>query len=420
MKIAYVSNYLQGYHSHAGGAEKAIMQTAELAKAKGHDVFFITLPFDKMGRAKSGWKVYPVRTYESLVPVFSKYLEVLKWYVKQFDLLGYVAASRIFDIERPDVVHFGNFQFLTFGVVLAAKAHKIPVFLSVYDYWCFCPLTSLFDSSGNTCRRYHGARCLPCLPKTLRPVQWMLLVFRKRIFDRMLSWIDKFIVLSESSRDILSGYGLAQSKISVIRLPFEREDNRQDSAPVAGRYVLFMGWLQRRKGLHILLDAMKGVWKKHPGVKLVAVSQKAKWEEEYEKLIRAKLKDIPADKINMMTGQKQGSEISALIKHAEVVAVPEQWENMSPLIVIESMYFEKPVVASRLGGIPELIEHGKEGLLFSNGDSAGLAENVNSLLEDAGKARLLGKNARAKALGLFDPARIAGELDKEYSKWKKR
>lgn len=420
MKIAYVTNYLPGYHSHAGGAEKAIVQTAELAKSRGHDVFFMTLPFDKGRPAGSPWKVYQVRTYESLLPVFARYLEVIKWYIKQFDLMAFVAANRIFDIERPDAVHFGNFQFLTFGAVLAARMHKIPVYVSVYDYWYFCPLTSLFDASGRPCRRFHGTGCLPCLPKTLRPVQWMLLAFRKKIFDALLSWVDRFVVLSESSRGILEAYGIAGRKIRVMRLPFERKEACAPDAAVKGRYVLFMGWLQKRKGLHVLLDAMKELWKTFPDVKLVAVAQQAKWEEEYERFAAARLAECPAGKVVMIKGRKSGPEICSLIKNAEAVAVPEQWENMSPLIVIEAMYMEKPVVASRLGGIPELIEHEKEGLLFENGDARGLAAGIAEILGNPARGKSLGGAARAKASRIFDPAKLAGELDEEYSKWKKR
>ncbi|MFH1369302.1 MAG: glycosyltransferase family 4 protein [Elusimicrobiota bacterium] len=422
MKIAFIANYLRGYHSHAGGAEKAIQQTAELAQKKGNEVFFVTLPFDGEQDAESfSGAVYGVPVTETVFPFLKKYIEILKWYLSQFDPVSYFSILKLLKREKPDIVHLGNFQFLTFSAVSAAKKLGIPVILSVYDYWYFCPSTSLFDKKNRICRDFHGARCVGCLPSEFSIIQSALLFFRKMVFDRFLGKIDRFIALSWSSADIIRSYGIGKERIETIRLPFVRPEWRNwEPAGAGGEYILFTGWLQTRKGLHVLLDAMPKIWKRMPAIMLRVLAQKVKWEKDYEELIESKLKTLPADKIVFELGAKNKADVNGFIHGAAVVAVPEQWENMSPLIVIESMSLSKAVVASDIGGIPELVEHEKTGLLSKTGDASDLAENILRFLEDKQFADECGKRAKQKAMELFDPAAIADSINEEYLKWKKR
>lgn len=129
-----------------------------------------------------------------------------------------------------------------------------------------------------------------------------------------------------------------------------------------------------------MLEAMSIVWQERPQVKLNIVTQKVKWEQEYEDLIQSKLRNIPPDKYVVLLGQRKREEIRDLMRSAAVVIVPEQWENMSPLIVIEAMSLSRPVVASNIGGIPELIEDGREGLLAAYQEPADFAKRSASFL----------------------------------------
>lgn len=421
MKIAFVSNYLKGYHSHSGGAEKAILQTAELARGKGHEAFFVTLPFDSVEpRPNTDIPVYSALVIESLMPLFKKYIEILKWYLFQFDPVSYFSLLAIFGRERPDVVHLGNFQFISFSAVAAAKTLNIPVILSVYDYWYFCPSTSLFDHQNRICRKFHGPRCARCLPDEFRPVQSALLHFRKMCFSAFFAGIDKFIALSRSSADILRAYGIGGEKIETIRLPFSAASAAGSKKTVNSGYILFTGWLQTRKGLHMLLEAMPLVWKRRPEVKLRIVAQKVKWEKEYENLIASKLKGLPSDKFTFELGEKSKAEMENTLLGAGIVVVPEQWENMSPLVVIEAMTHSKPIVASGIGGIPELIEHEKTGLCSKTDDASDLASNILRFLDDKNFAEECGQRAFEKAAAMFEPSLIADQLDKEYQKWTKQ
>lgn len=416
LKVCYVSNYLPGHHRHAGGAEQAVLSTADLMKESGAEVSFLALPADK--DCRGGFRVKYVKTSEYFLSWLKKYIEIFKWYVFQFDPLSYFSSRNYFREIRPDIAHFGNFQFLTFGALLAAKRLKIPVAVSIYDYWYFCPLTTLLAHCGRICRRFHGVWCVHCLPARFSIIQRFFLSVRKRVFDFFLKKVDRFFVLSQSSRQILVDYGIENDKVSIIRMPLP-DDLEQPQQPQEGQKeesVLFVGWLQKRKGLHILLEAMSLVWQRRPQVKLNIVTQKVKWEPEYEDMIQSKLKNIPPDKYVILLGQREREEIRDLMKRAAVVVVPEQWENMSPLIVIEAMSFSRPVVASNIGGIPELIEDGREGFLAAYQDPADFAEKISLLLNDKEMREAIGSNAHRKVKRMLSKEIIANQYIEEYEK----
>jgi len=230
-----------------------------------------------------------------------------------------------------------------------------------------------------------------------------------------LKKVDKFIVLSESSRQILSDYGIRKEKVNVIRLslPNDFKEFNPKSGPT-GKSILFAGWLQKRKGLHVLLDAMSTVWKKIPDAKLYIVCQKAKWEERYEDLINSKLKEVPRDKYILLLGEMKRRGVGDLIRSADIVVIPEQWENMSPLFVIEAMSMSKPVVGSNIGGIPELIEDGKDGLLADYSNPADFAEKIATLLNNRQMREILGMAAGRKIKQMLNKEAISDQYMEVY------
>jgi glycosyltransferase involved in cell wall biosynthesis len=251
----------------------------------------------------------------------------------------------------------------------------------------------------------------------MRFIQILLLLFRKRIFDFFLRRVDKFIVLSRSSEQILLDYGIERSKISVIRLPppysFIKSKPEQT---MEGNFILFLGWLQKRKGLHTLLEAMPLVWDKFPGIRLYIITQRVKWEQKYENLIESKIKNFPSNRCVFLLGEKKPDELKDLIQKASIIVIPEQWENMASLIVIEAMLMSKAIVASNIGGIPEFIEHQKEGLLACHFNPVDFAEKILYLLNNRQIAETFGKNAYQKILKMVDKNIIADKYVEQYEK----
>jgi glycosyltransferase involved in cell wall biosynthesis len=311
-------------------------------------------------------------------------------------------------------------QFLTFAVVLAARHERIPIFLSVYDYWYFCPLTTLFDAGSSCCRKFHGSWCVTCLPRRFRLIQQLLLGMRQRLFDYFLTRIDRFIVLSKSSASILEAYGVPATKAEIIPHVVAPAEYRAPKDGNRQRFVLFVGWLQKRKGLHILLAAMRAVWAKKDDIALCAVVQDVKHEDEYRRAIEREFAAIGHARLQVYRGRQEKTFIRGLVAGAAVVAVPEQWENMSPIIIMEAMQCGACVVASDIGGIGEFIRHGVDGFLAESGNPADFADKILYALDNPQACERCGQSARERIARLSDQDALSQRLSKEYAQWMKR
>jgi glycosyltransferase involved in cell wall biosynthesis len=256
--------------------------------------------------------------------------------------------------------------------------------LSVYDYWLFCPLSTLVDAEDRVCRRRHGRGCLACLPRVLRPVQAAFLELRRRLFEGILDRVDRFAVLSRASGALLEDFGVPAHRIRVIPLPMDLDAFAPDDTPVVPGLVLYAGWVQKRKGLDVLLRAMPSILARHPEARLEVLGMPVKWEAEYEARIEARVRELDLGGRVSFRGKLPFADLRRRVREAAVVVIPEQWENMSPVLLLECLLMGSPVVASRVGGIPEFVEDGVTGLLFDRTDPEDLASRIGDVLGDVG------------------------------------
>ena len=389
------------YHDSYGGAELAAEKMIALTSS-GHEVSVMALP-PLSGRDSS---IYRVRTIRQYFGMFGTLLTSLF----PFDPLSYHDCRKHLKSVRPDVVHLHKFDAISCAIVSAAGSLDIPVVYSVYDYWLFCPTAMFLRPDSSICMRNDS--CVSCL-RTRRGgfVRALLFPITRWILRRCVSQIDAFIVLSGASYLMLHRNGIPKKKISTVYLPFK------SAAPSTHRIeknaVLYAGWLEPHKGLHVLVDAMKIVVEKIPSAKLYVIGEYRR-NPGYHSLILKKIKESGLQKNILLLGKLSQDEFKKRFDSVKVVAIPEQWENMSPLFLIESLSAEKAVVASKVGGIPEFIDDGKDGYLVFPDDAAGFAQRIVEMLSDGSAASSFGRKARTKILCMFNEKDILEKLINVY------
>jgi len=399
LKIIHVTNYFPGSHSHIGGAEQACFRTALLQKEHGCSVSIVTARPEL--NPTRDFPCFSVPIIEDYVPApVRNYVEAAKWYSVQYDPIARRSFGRILKKISAEFVHFHNCQFLTLSLISAAKQNGAKVIVSFYDYWLFCPNAMLLDVSKRFCTRAHGAWCLDCLPKTFVTFQKLLLRCRRRVIDHYLAFVDGFHVLSEHSKSVVRGYGIDNSKIHAVplTLPLEFREVRAPSQAVDPNMILFAGWRNERKGLHRLLEAMPYVLREHPRAHLIAVGGPVRFGAEYEERLAQLVEAGGLGECVTFVGHVPPREMQAYIEKAAVVVIPEQYENMSPLLMIEAMSMARPVVVSKVGGIPEFIEHTVNGWLADPLDAEDFARWILRALKNPQEATELGRKARESIL----------------------
>jgi glycosyltransferase involved in cell wall biosynthesis len=224
---------------------------------------------------------------------------------------------------------------------------------------------------------------------------------------------DKFITISDFiKKRLIEDIKIDPQKIRTIYSPridgeapfYESEKNnvRTELGIKAGeKMISLIGRLSKEKGHEVLINAAELIIKKRSDIKFVIIGE----GELYSQIV-----DLIAKKglggYFILSGFKEN--IKTFIAASDLIIVPSGLEGMGS-IIIESCALKKAVVASDVGGIPEIIKNNDTGLLFKNGDFAGLADKIISLIDKPESIEKLGLNCYNEVVRKFDAEAITAE-----------
>ncbi len=244
------------------------------------------------------------------------------------------------------------------------------------------------------------------------------------------SWAEKVaiegaaavVAVSEGMRDdVLSAYpAVDPAKVHVIYNGIDSEQYAPDPATdVVERYgvdltkpsVVFVGRITRQKGVPVLLRAAAHL---DPDVQLVLCAG-APDTPELGAEVAALVQELRATRAGViwLSGMLSKREVVQLLSHSTLFACPSVYEPLG-IVNLEAMACGTAVVASKVGGIPEVVADGETGLLVPPDDPAALAESINALTRDRERARAMGAAGRERAGTLFDWGRIAEQTAELY------
>ncbi|WP_085307645.1 glycosyltransferase [Planktotalea arctica] len=187
------------------------------------------------------------------------------------------------------------------------------------------------------------------------------------------------------------------SKLHIVHCGIEPE-RYTPRARTRGKEVLFIGRLAGVKGVPVLLDALRALQKDHSDLRLTFIG-----DGPERAMLEARAKEMGLADITDFTGYKSQAEVATALKTTDIFVLPSFAEGV-PVVLMEAMAAEVPVVTTHVAGIPELIEHGVHGLLTPPGDSASLANAIALLLSDPNSAARMGKAGREKVSAEFNIA----------------
>jgi glycosyltransferase involved in cell wall biosynthesis len=285
----------------------------------------------------------------------------------------------VLDRIRPDVVHYYNLTNLGMALMDHVAARGIPAHFTPNNYWLLCPRGYLMDGRGAVCAGPgDGARCASCVGSAdVAGHQLRLREFRARAHR----CLDSIQAVSASVRRTLLASGYDDRLVDVVRQAMPEETEiwtraGRDRAP--GRTgerltVAFLGSAYPHKGPHVLVEAAQRT----------AAELNVKIHGEVPEQFARKLRELDRRGVVELTGAFAPSEISDLLRDADVVSLPSMWWDCAPLAAFECLSARVPLVVPRLGGLAESVRDGVDGLLFDALDAGDLAEKLDRLaLED--------------------------------------
>ncbi len=275
---------------------------------------------------------------------------------------------------KPDLVHVHNVSGATLAPFLACRTMGIPVVNTLHDLWLLCPNNMLYRTDGSFCDpRQNSPRCRSCFR---RYDFWGDIPHRRRFFAALTSNVEVFVSPSQALVDRHLEAGYAAERFRVIPYGFRNPDPQGFSSPrfTEGlktvseyRTVVFAGGGNENKGAGVLLQALPDLLRRVSDLRVVVAGGG-------EQRILAQFRQYaPAVQV---LGVVPFAEMRTLFALADLTIVASVWHENSPVVIYESFQAGTPVVGSQFGGIPELIEHGETGYLFSAGDAVALAESL--------------------------------------------
>lgn len=215
----------------------------------------------------------------------------------------------------------------------------------------------------------------------------------KKACAEFLSGADRVLVLSKSWQEFYTQAGARPESVVVLPNPVRVPARANDVGPAPAVRVLFMGRLGERKGVYELLAASADLAKSGRTFTLTLLGDGEVGQ------VRAKAAELGLKDALDLRAWVPEAERDALLGQAQVFALPSKAEGL-PMALLEAMAHGMACVASPVGGIPELVRDGRNGLLVPPGDAAALAAALRSLVDDPALRRRLGQAAREDVLPL--------------------
>jgi glycosyltransferase involved in cell wall biosynthesis len=362
----------------SSGDDIVFKKEIELLKTRGHDVFCYN-PSNDAFDDKGTW---------------GKFLIALQipWSVSSARCIREIVRRK-----RPDVAHVHNFfPLISPSVYHVLQSEGVPIVQTLHDFRFLCVM-AFFMRDGRICEECQGGSvfrsiryaCFKDSRTQTIPVAFMLKLHQA--LGTFKEKISAFICLTESQRKMYKAAGFRSERL--FRKPHFIEAAVSETGSKKGDCVVFIGRLGEEKGIGTLIDA----WRALPVIPLKVVGDGPDAHG-----FRRYIKAYGPNNVEFL-GHRSHGECMGILARARFLIMPSICYETFGLVMVEAFSRGRPVIASRLGAMADIVVHGKTGLLFKPGDAADLAQKVSELWNDPSRCEAMGRAARREYEGKYTP-----------------
>jgi glycosyltransferase involved in cell wall biosynthesis len=361
MKILMISNML----FPLGGVETYMISVGNQLSKMGHQVEYFGM-YDKRNIVGNSFNIY-----KKNMDFRKKNIRMLKYPIELiYSFESKRRIKKLIKLMKPDIVHLNTINYnITPSIITVFNKYKIPVVKTVHDAQIACPNHRLFiEHRMEPCTRCITGKYINCVKnkcvwnsrtKSILAAIESYFYRLKRTYHK----IDKYILPSKFMMDIHSKNGIPIEKMQYL-INFSRLNRNMNFNIEKDNYILYFGRISPEKGIRTFLKVIKKL--SHIRFKIVGTGPL--------------IKELDGIANLEYLGFKSGDELNSIISKALFSVYPSEWYENSPLSVLESQALGTPVIASNIGGIPELITE-STGILFKSGDANDLEEKILSLYD---------------------------------------
>jgi glycosyltransferase involved in cell wall biosynthesis len=406
MKILYAVHHLPPRYT--GGAENRALRTARWIHSHGHSAAIISV--EAIDQSEPA---YVDSVYEKLPTrrLFFDYHTLAAGAAWEYDnpfieqRIGEMLAE-----QRPDVFHLISGYLMTAGAIRAAHTAGVPIVITLTDFWFLCPRITLLRSDGRICPGPPAdpLGCVRCLAEQQRRFRllsqamprvattvWNVIGARLPAFQAQAHVISArrqllaeafmhatwLICPSQFLRSEFIKNGFASERLLLMRqglaipptLPSHCDRERAIT-------IGYSGQIKPHKGVDLLIDAALALAARGYHFRVVVYGNES---EDPRYAAELKHRTRQADWIEWH-GTYEASQVWDVLAGLDAIVVPSRWYENSPNVILEAQAAQVPVIATRIGGMAELVRHDVDGLLFGVNDAQDLARQIARLLDQSG------------------------------------
>jgi glycosyltransferase involved in cell wall biosynthesis len=317
------------------------------------------------------------------------------------------ALREVLSVKHFDLVHLISGYLLGSQIIITAKDVGVPVVVSPMEFWFLCTRLNLMHASGELCVGPESdQKCMRCLmedkrryrrPAELAPglmnAFWGVarqLPFtqdltrnierRRTHLQSALNSADLVIVNSQFLIRKFQEFGFDTTRFRYIRQGLTTSaDHIPAVSPDSEVLRLgYIGQIKQHKGVDLLVDAVISLLKDGKKVSLDIWGNEAE-APDYTGALKARSAAYPSIRWN---GRYVGAKVWDVISSIDALVVPSRWYENSPNVILEAFEMRRPAIVANLGGMAELVEHNKSGLVFEFNSVADLRNQIDRLLNE--------------------------------------
>lgn len=393
MRVAFVNSLYPPYG--ASGAETTLRFLASSLRDRGHECVVVTLA--PPGEAGGAGEVDGISVrYLPLANVYWPHADHrpkhLRPIFQALDAYNPIMARRLRAVLaelRPDVVHCHNLQGFSVSAWTAAKRLALPVVQTMHDYYTGCPRSAMWRPSRGNCVKPCGdCRAFAAPRRALSYIPDVVTCVSHRVLDRVMA----AGVFTGRPARVIRGNN-PSSDVAVADL-----QPRPAGAPLR---LGFMGRLDPMKGLEILLEAVAA----QPSPGSVSLSIAGRGDDAYVRTLHGLAARSPV-KVEFVGHVRPADFFPTL----DLLAVPSIWEDPFPRVFHEALAYGVPSLVSPLGGLPEVISHGRNGFITAEATAESYRASIATLARE-GWDRSAVRLACLAAASAYAPAAIVGQYE---------
>ncbi len=381
MRILLIYNHYRS--GSCGGEIVGLRQTIDMLTKRGHTVRLVERDS---------------RTIVTLRDKMSAFANgMYSWQAKR-------EMEDIIESYRPDIAHANNlYPLFSPSVLVACRKQGVPVIMTLHNFGLTCPAWYHLHK-GRVCERCLGGREYWCVLQNCREnvfesAGYALRTAVARSLRLFSDNVTLFIALTHFAKHRLVSAGVEERQIAVAPFFVALPDSPVD--PSGGEYVAFAGRLSPEKGIDTLLTAARNT-----GLPVRIAGD----GPAGPRLVREAPSNVE------FVGKLDRAAIETFYRSARFTVVPSTWFENFPLVVAEPMSHGVPVITSKIGGLPEIVEDGVTGLLSEPGNAEDLAVKMRRLWDSPELCRRMGQAGREKAIREYSPDRYYERLMALYTR----